>query len=158
MRVVEVRRGGTPAAARRAAHSAHSALAQTWFVHADFVDSVGEEGSFETITCLRCAWYELVMVQGAVDSQRWYWDGLRECAGEVGSSCDTVRGLKCGSTAWMGVQAGYIFGAQGHNKQGNTHGIAPAQAAVSAWVRGPGCLHLLLHLALSGRGCRGYDL
>lgn len=52
-RVVEVRRGGTAPTERRAARATHAALAQTWFVHADFVDSEGEPGSFDTITCLR---------------------------------------------------------------------------------------------------------
>lgn len=71
MRVVGVRRGGTPASERRAAHVAHAALAQTWFVHADFVESSGEDGSFDTITCLRCGlegrggWREGGEVQGA---------------------------------------------------------------------------------------------
>jgi 7SK snRNA methylphosphate capping enzyme len=52
VRAAEARQGGTPAADRRAARTAVSALAQTWFVHADFLEARAELGSIDCLTAL----------------------------------------------------------------------------------------------------------
>ena len=73
---MEVLRGGVAPAERSAARAAHAALAQTWFVHADFLDSEGEPASFDTITCLRCVYMrsrisDLCVVEGILCM--WVW-------------------------------------------------------------------------------------
>lgn len=50
-RAAGARARGVDPAERRAARDALRALAQTWFVHADFLDSVATSGSLDTITC-----------------------------------------------------------------------------------------------------------
>jgi len=52
VRAAEVRQGGTTAAERRAARTAVSALAQTWFVHGDFLEARAELGSIDCLTAL----------------------------------------------------------------------------------------------------------
>lgn len=52
MRSATARQGGVPAAERRAARSALASLAQTWFVHADFLDARADEGSVDCLTAL----------------------------------------------------------------------------------------------------------
>ncbi|KAL6781054.1 hypothetical protein ACKKBG_A09600 [Auxenochlorella protothecoides x Auxenochlorella symbiontica] len=51
-RAAVARAGGTDAGERRAARDALQGLSQTWFVHADFLESVVEPASLDTITCL----------------------------------------------------------------------------------------------------------
>lgn len=46
------RQGGTSASERRAAKTALAALAQTWFVHGDFIESRAENNSLDCITAL----------------------------------------------------------------------------------------------------------
>ena len=53
-RVLASRRGGVPPEERKAAQAAAGALAHTLFAHADFLEAGVEEGSVDTITCLRC--------------------------------------------------------------------------------------------------------
>jgi 7SK snRNA methylphosphate capping enzyme len=52
VRAAEARMGGMSAADRRAARTAVSALAQTWFVHGDFLESRAELGSIDCLTAL----------------------------------------------------------------------------------------------------------
>lgn len=49
---VEIKKKGTPAAENRAAHAHAASLSQTWFIYGDVLNSVLEEGSFDTVTCL----------------------------------------------------------------------------------------------------------
>lgn len=49
---VEIKHQGTPAAEKRAAHAQAVSLSQTWFIYGDVLNSVLEEGSFDTVTCL----------------------------------------------------------------------------------------------------------
>lgn len=51
-RAAAARRSGTPAAERRAAKVALAALAQTWFVHADFMAARADPGSVDVVTAL----------------------------------------------------------------------------------------------------------
>ncbi|KAG7672011.1 hypothetical protein Ndes2526B_g07034 [Nannochloris sp. 'desiccata'] len=52
VRAAEARQGGVSAAARRAARTAVSALAQTWFVHGDFLEARAEVGNIDCLTAL----------------------------------------------------------------------------------------------------------
>jgi 7SK snRNA methylphosphate capping enzyme len=52
VRAAEARQGGTSAADRRAARTAVSALAQTWFVHGDLLEARAEVGSIDCLTAL----------------------------------------------------------------------------------------------------------
>ena len=52
MRAMAARNRGVPAVERRAARTAVAALAQTWFVHGDFLGSRAEDGTVDCLTAL----------------------------------------------------------------------------------------------------------